>query len=135
MVIKSTFTTPLEVEYVDGRNWKVTQEFDYILDWENKEDRVIRVPVGFLTDFASIPKILWNLLPPTGTYGKAAVIHDYLYKNGGRVPCPNCVGDVYTRKQCDGIFYDAMGVLGTPEWKRKVMYRAVRMFGGSSFKG
>lgn len=37
------------------------------------------VPSGFVTDFASIPRVFWSLLPPDGTYTYAAIIHDYLY--------------------------------------------------------
>ncbi|MBK5931525.1 hypothetical protein CCR82_13610 [Halochromatium salexigens] len=36
------------------------------------------VPAGHRTDFASIPRLLWPLLPPVGRSGKATVIHDWL---------------------------------------------------------
>lgn len=39
----------------------------------------VTVPVGFVTDFASIPQEFWSLLRPDGDYAYAAVIHDYLY--------------------------------------------------------
>ncbi len=39
----------------------------------------VKVPVGFVTDFASVPRLFWTLLPPDGLYWYAAVIHDYLY--------------------------------------------------------
>jgi hypothetical protein len=39
----------------------------------------IRVPVGFVTDFASIPRAFWSILRPDGLYSYAAIIHDYLY--------------------------------------------------------
>lgn len=39
----------------------------------------VTVPVGFVTDFASIPRAFWSLLRPDGSYAYAAVIHDYLY--------------------------------------------------------
>ena len=39
----------------------------------------VRVPTGFVTDFASVPRIFWTWLPPDGLYAYAAVIHDYLY--------------------------------------------------------
>ena len=81
------------------------------------------VPAGFVTDFASIPRLFWRVLPPTGSYGKAAVIHDYLYRTGA-----------FTRSICDGIFLEAMCELGVPGWKRRVMFRAVRLFGGSSYQ-
>lgn len=41
----------------------------------------VTVPVGFVTDFASIPRAFWSLLRPDGNYAYAAVIHDYLYWN------------------------------------------------------
>jgi len=134
--MQSTFTTPLEIEYIDGRNWKITQEFDYYMDGnpehmttiELRTAATIQVPAGFVTDFASVPKLFWNILPPTGAYGKAAVIHDYLYRTGG-------LAGKYTKADCDAIFYDAMGVLGVPNWKRWVMYVAVSLFGKGSFKG
>ena len=49
--------------------------------------------------------------------------HDYLYSTHER-----------SRKEADDIFYEAMLVLGTPKWKAGAMYRAVRMFGGGSYK-
>jgi hypothetical protein len=124
----SSFITPLEIEYIDGRKWRVTSEFDYVLDWNNLASRKITVPAGFVTDFASIPRALWDILPPTGLYGKAAVIHDYLYVHGGKLP-----PDVFTKKQADRIFYEAMGVLGVPQPERWVMWRAVSAFGKGSF--
>lgn len=39
----------------------------------------VRVPVRFVTDFASIPRVFWSLLPPDGLYTYPAIIHDYLY--------------------------------------------------------
>ena len=39
----------------------------------------VRVPIGFVTDFASIPRLFWRALRPDGEYSYAAVIHDYLY--------------------------------------------------------
>jgi hypothetical protein len=39
----------------------------------------VTVPVGFVTDFASIPRPFWSMLRPDGDYAYAAVIHDYLY--------------------------------------------------------
>jgi Protein of unknown function (DUF1353) len=39
----------------------------------------VRVPVGFVTDFASIPRAFWALLPSDGLYTYPAILHDYLY--------------------------------------------------------
>lgn len=91
-------------------------------------DERITVPAGFETDFASVPWGLWNLFPPLGSYARPAIIHDALYQWGGQVP-----GRCYTRKQADGVFLEAMQVVGVSAWRRGVMYRAVRLGGGSGW--
>jgi hypothetical protein len=39
----------------------------------------VSVPVGFVTDFASIPRLFWSALRPDGEYTYPAIVHDYLY--------------------------------------------------------
>ncbi|WP_407073743.1 DUF1353 domain-containing protein [Pseudoxanthomonas mexicana] len=39
----------------------------------------VSVPVGFVTDLASIPRVFWSILPTNGRYAHSAVVHDYLY--------------------------------------------------------
>ncbi len=129
-----SFDSPLELEYIDGRNWKLTSNFDYLAT-----DELIQIPSGFITDFASIPRLLWNLLPPTGDYGKAAVVHDWLYRHGGRIvhataPNGEITYRIYSRSACDGIFLQAMEDLGVGWFKRKIMWLAVRNWGWISFK-
>jgi len=99
----------------DGRRWKLVEPFRYRVG-SMDSDNIIAVPVDTITDFASIPRMFWSILPPWGRYGKAAVLHDYLYKAGG------C-----TRLYADYILHEAMGVLGVAWWKRWVMYKAVRV--------
>ena len=36
------------------------------------------VPPRFLTDFASVPRVVTWLIPRYGRYTKAAIVHDYL---------------------------------------------------------
>uniref|UniRef100_A0A6M3J8R7 DUF1353 domain-containing protein n=1 Tax=viral metagenome TaxID=1070528 RepID=A0A6M3J8R7_9ZZZZ len=114
----SSFTSPLIVTPLpDGRSWKLVQEFDYYIGKESNQN-IIHVPEGFVTDFASVPRPLWFLMPPWGVYGKAAVIHDYGYST-----------KIRTRKETDQIFLEGMLVLGTPKWMAKLMYFAVDKFG------
>lgn len=86
----------------------------------------IEVPKDFITDGASIPKIFWSILSPFGDYFSAAVIHDYLYSKSN---------DKYSRLQADLIFKEAMFNIGVPWYRRETIFRAVRGFGGSSYKG
>jgi hypothetical protein len=115
-----TFTGPLRLEYIDGKDWEVFEAFVY----QPTTGPAVLVPAGFTTDFASIPRFFWRVLPPTGRYGKAAVIHDYIY----RTPTAP-----FTRAEADGIFRDAMKDLGVGWFTRTVMFRAVRLFGGGAY--
>ena len=83
----------------------------------------VQVPVGFATDYASIPRALWSFLPPTGTYAAAAVIHDWLYWT-----------QTTTREEADQVFREAMLVSCVGAAKRAVIFRAVRMFGGAAWR-
>lgn len=114
----SSFTQPLTVTKIGSRLWRVERSFTYYLGSEENPSGKITVPKGFITDFASVPRAFWWLFPPDGQYTQAAVLHDYLYFKA-----------FSSRKWADEIFYEAMGVLEVPWWKRKLMYRAVRLFG------
>lgn len=103
------------------KQWVVAQ--DYIYRYNNK---IYTVPKNFITDLASTPRILWPIFPPSGRYTGAAVIHDYLYSNGYKIGV--------SRKKADEIFLGIMEEMGVPAWKRKTMYRAVRLFGGLHYR-
>lgn len=88
----------------------------------------ITVPAGFVSDFASVPWFADGLFPSFGPYAPAAIIHDWLYANGGKVR-----EGTFTRKQADDLFLEIMAELGISWWKRSLMYRAVRLGGGSGW--
>jgi len=100
--------------------WEIYEDLTY---QDNKLDIKITVPKGAKTDFASIPRIFWPILPPVGRYSKAAVVHDYCYRHG-----------LFTRKISDLIFLHAMEELGVAKWKRFVMFWAVRLFGKHAYQ-
>ena len=85
----------------------------------HRVERLFSVPVGFITDFASIPRIAWSIFPPTGKYGKAAVIHDFIYQRGLGL----------TQKEADGVFLDAMEELNVGFWTRYTLHRFLRIGG------
>lgn len=101
-----------------GRLYEVSRPFRSLIKMPLGNNTVATVPVGFVTDFASVPRLFWRLLPPVGNYDEAAVLHDYLY-----------VTQVYTRLLSDQIFKAGMIELKVKKWKRNIMYRAVRMGG------
>lgn len=118
----SSFLTPLRAEYLDGEKWLLLEPFSYRVGEFGSTD-IIVVPAGFETDFASIPRLFWAIYPPAGRWGKAAVVHDFLYRSGAR-----------PRWECDAVFLEGMQVLGVPRLRRFLMYAAVRLFGGSFYQ-
>lgn len=109
------FQSPLVVTESPSWEWVLTEPLDYL----GRTDRWV-VPAGFETDFASVPRIFWTLIPRHGRYTKAAVIHDFLYlaQPGG-----------ITRKDADGVFRRIMREEGVSWVKRWTMYSAVRAGG------
>jgi len=91
--------------------------YQFILE-ENFEFCGFVVPKGFRTDFASIPKIFWSILPPDGKYILASVVHDYLYTVK---PC--------SRKEADRIFLKLMKISKCSKIRCYILYYCVRLFG------
>ena len=152
----SRFTAPLVVTPLnDGRTWRIVNstysygdqdtfywhtDFRYDIG-EKGSGLSVQPPANFETDFASIPRLLWWLLPVWGRYGKAAVIHDYLYR-GGKISVAEEVYGVPentlmppfrlphpSRQQADQIMLEAMEVLEVPRWQRRLIYAGVRVGG------
>lgn len=89
----------------------------------------IEVEAGFDTDYASVPRGLWNLYPPDGEYTEAAVIHDALYWHQALTEG----GLPVTREQADLVFLEGMKALGIGWLTRSILYRAVRLGGGKAW--
>jgi len=120
----SRFETPLKLLCHRGVKLKdapfeVLEEFVYCTD-VLPGLRIIRVPVGYRSDFASIPRFMWRVIPPSGKYREAAVVHDYLCDVE-----PKLCGHI----QAAEVFNEAMKDLNVKSWRRKLMVSAVKRFG------
>ena len=120
------FLTELEVKVLHetegGRSlWQLAHPLVYQSD-------ILKEPVcvseGFVTDFASVPRIPVVYLLMNDVGQPAAVIHDYLYRFH---PC--------TRAEADAVLEEALKVLGVSWWRRKSMWAAVRLAGWGAYKG
>jgi hypothetical protein len=107
--------------FADADNWFLTGPLDYEI---RDTGIVVTVPEGFVTDFASIPRPFWSVLPRWGKYGAPSVVHDFLYWD------QRC-----TREQADRIVLTAMeeSEVG-PVW-RFIIHRAVAWGGALAWKG
>lgn len=102
------------VEEVDATSWRLLAPVVYAGRHETFE-----VPVGFTTDFASVPAAFTWLVPRYGAYTKAAVLHDYL-----------CETAVVSRADADGLFRRCLRELGVSLLRRWMMWAAVRLNSG-----
>jgi len=81
--------------------------------------QIFTVPIGFYTDFASIPRLFPLIYALFGdTVHEPAVIHDWLYYSA-----------VTTREMADNVLYEAMTVCGVVEWRKDMIYEGVRAGG------
>jgi hypothetical protein len=76
--------------------WKNPPRFVLDEDWVVTLDcgLVIIIPRGFVTDGASIPRLLWFLISPFGPLFLGAILHDFGYQHGYLLS-PFNPGDVY----------------------------------------
>lgn len=111
--MKPAFLTDLDVRAVP-QGYRLLAPLTY---YSAHLDKLITVPDGFVTDFASIPAPGRILISGHGQDRWAAVVHDYLYSIK------------HDRKQADAVFLEALELMGVNLIKRRLMYRAVRTGG------
>lgn len=111
---RGEFLTELDYRKVGPRKWKLLAPLIYAAC----DGIIYEVPVGYLTDGASIPRWASLFTPIVGEYDWAAVLHDWLYSTG-----------TLSRKASDDLFLEAMWSTKVSWYTRRKMYRAVRLFG------
>ena len=119
----SRFVTTLKTDQTDRRTYKLLD--DLVL--ADDDQRVITVPAGFVTDFASIQVlhnaflfVLFALVSGYGNY--AATVHDFLY-SGGQV----------SRKEADAVLYRALRAEGVARWRAYLFWLGVRIGGAKHY--
>jgi hypothetical protein len=110
----SRFLTPLRAEK-SGQFWTILQPLIYQSDIART---VFVVPEGFVTDFASVPRLPLMFLIAGDEAHLAATLHDWLYSR-----------QEVSRSQADAIFREAMTASGEPGWRSFFMWAGVRAGG------
>jgi hypothetical protein len=93
-------------------NWKLHHP---LIFWSTVLNATVTVPTGFITDFASVPRLPFTYWLFGDTAHASAVIHDYLLREM-KLDWPNAAL----------VFREAMEAEGVPAWRRWAMYTAVR---------
>ena len=115
-------TTPSLSPVINGELWELSQDW-HVTVRGSKET----LPKGFLTDGASIPRILWRVCghPMTTKRIIPAIVHDAIYAG-------TILG--FTRQEADEIFRDGIIEAGWPKWKARIEYAALRLFGSPHWR-
>jgi hypothetical protein len=121
-----------EASKILGGKYKwIDPGFEYYLSDDNQDERVV-IERGYLSDGASVPKLLQWLIPVWGKYGQCAVVHDKL--------CETWTTNKrkLNRQQVDEIFFASMKVAKVNIFRRKAIefgvtvYRIVKRPSGPS---
>jgi len=112
----SKFLTALRVHHLPETNeWELDEPLVYSSERIN---RVVTVPRGFKTDFASVPRLPFAFMLFGDRAQEEAVVHDFLYRTG-----------LCSRRDADAVFLEAMKLRGKGWWIRYPMWLGVRSFG------
>jgi hypothetical protein len=117
----SKFITDLDVKCINDGAW----ELDSTLCYQSDLLGLIKVPLGFQTDFASVPRVPVFFTLFGDRAHREAVLHDYLYRTDS-IP-------VAERSQADEVFYEAMTERGKGWFVRHAMWLGVRAGGWTAY--
>ena len=108
------FLTPLDLRAYKPDEWVLLLALIYLA----KNGKRYIAPRGFITDLASIPRLLRALFDINGQSRAPAVLHDFLY-------CMHYT----TRAEADALFLEALEAAGVGWATRWSMYLGVRSGG------
>ena len=118
----------LELRSVDGRDFHLLRQIGYCS--EHYEECFV-VPSDlrrFTTDLASVPALFTWLVPRSGDFLPAAVLHDALIRPGDFIgPVVDRDGEPFGRLEADRLFREAMIGLGTGRVRAWLMWSAVTL--------
>lgn len=126
LVIRALAPSELKARGLSKQNYSLVADLAY----ESDAFGPIVIPAGTVTDFASVPRIAYTYISPESpAILYASVVHDYLYGVHGKLPLRRL-----TRAECDWVLREAMLICGARPTQAWLVYKAVRLFGGSHWK-
>jgi hypothetical protein len=110
----------------DAQLWELMEPFAF----ECESGLRIDVPPGFVSDFASVPRLArWYIDDDDPCILRGAVIHDFIYCRQGHVD-----GGICSRAFADYVLREAMLCSGARPAMAWVVEKAVRLGGASHWK-
>ncbi len=102
-----------------------------IVNGHQDDQRIIRVPEGFETDFASVPRLPLIYLSYANKAHLPALAHDFLYSEGGTEVDREYADHVFLQGMLDTLV--PAGDNSLTEEDAYAMFRGVRSFGAKHF--
>ena len=103
---------------LDGIHWELHEPLIVDLGLPGNHD-LLKIPVGFITDFGSIPWFIPNWIAnPQGKGKRSYVLHDFLYRN-----------QLFTQLVDDALLNEGMISDGVNWFQRFTVYRGLRLGG------
>lgn len=130
---ESKFLTIISTPTLNGKSWMTGEDFYY---YDKPLNVYVLVPKHSRSDLASIPKwCRWVISNDDYRVRKPALIHDEMYNRNGRLKGFFWEKRYHyavkiSRKKADDIFYRALVEEGMSKLKARLMWLAVRAFGG-----
>ena len=126
------FESHLELRHRPGHHrWEVIEPLYYRHLSTPKNlppvaSQLIVVPVGYLSDLASVPRLARRFVGSLGpTTRRPSVVHDFIYTH---------LPHRFTKREADRIFYEALLEEGTSRFLAWMMWKAVCMAGRGNWK-
>lgn len=123
------FLSKIRLEDIDGGHMMLIQPLKF---YSAKLKGIVIAPAGFVTDFASIPRIATVVLPKNGLYDGPSILHDAAYRDALVNIRQERIHLI--KPLADSLFLEAMQAAGVGAFSRTVMFNAVRFFGGTAYE-
>lgn len=108
----------IRAPWLAEKSIKVKLYCDFII---RAGEEIIVVPRGYISDWSSLPRMLWLVWPPNYSEARhAAIVHDYFYSH---------LHWHYTKEFADAVFKALMLHDGAPRFTTATFYRGVRIGG------
>lgn len=104
----------------------VREEVDIFWD-EGPATKFVTIPVGFTTDFGSVPQVGRAVIANVSCYDPAYILHDWMFST-------LYVGPEVSFHGANTLLRRNLGDLGMPAWQRFLVYWAVELGGKSHWR-
>lgn len=113
-----------------GRNyWYLGEDVQYTIN-NDRDTYEFLIERGYLTDGATVPRLLWSIVPLWDECALAVVAHDFLCNYGWVVK--NGKLTKLERAEIDKLFLHLLDFSNVAKFKYWMMYIAVRVFATTS---